>query len=170
MTDSLASANSLHALYRTHHGWLCGWLRRRLGCSEQAADLAQDVFLRVIARRDSLYLAEARALLTTIARGLVIDHYRRAALERAYLEALAALPEAEAPSPETQYLLIETLVELDRLLDGLPPKVRRAFLLSQVDGLGYAQIARELGVSVSSVQQYMTRAYRTCYAVMQIDG
>lgn len=160
-------AQSLHALYSEHHGWLQSWLRRRLGCSDQAADLAQDAFLRVIAKRESLYLSEARALLTTIARGLVVDHYRRAALERAYLEALAALPEAEAPSPEVQYLLIETLIELDRLLDALPPKVRRAFLMSQVDGLGYAQIARELGVSLSSVQQYMTRAYRSCYALMQ---
>ncbi|MDU5679729.1 sigma factor, partial [Pseudomonas aeruginosa] len=31
-------------LYQDHHGWLQGWLRRRLGCAENAADLAQDTF------------------------------------------------------------------------------------------------------------------------------
>lgn len=169
MIDSTTAVDPLHSLYSDHHGWLQGWLRRKLGCAHQAADLAQDAFLKVIARHEALYLTEARALLTTIARGLVIDHYRRAALERAYLDALAVLPEAETPSPEARYLLLETLIEIDRLLDGLPPKVRRAFLLSQIDGCTYAQIARELGVSLSSVQQYMTRAYGVCYAALQRD-
>ena len=40
----------LHALYRDHHGWLYGWLRRRLGNAADAADLAQDAFLRLLIR------------------------------------------------------------------------------------------------------------------------
>ncbi|MET0125075.1 MAG: sigma factor, partial [Pseudomonas caspiana] len=35
-------------LYRDHHGWLHGWLRKRLGDREQAADIAQDTFLRLL--------------------------------------------------------------------------------------------------------------------------
>ncbi|MFP3701352.1 sigma factor-like helix-turn-helix DNA-binding protein, partial [Burkholderia sp. SIMBA_013] len=80
---------------------------------------------------------EARALLTTIAKGLVIDHQRHAALEHAYLAYLADLPEAHAPSPETQAEQMQALMQLDRLLDSLPPKARSAFLLSQLDGLTY---------------------------------
>ncbi len=38
-------------LYQDHHGWLQGWLRRRLGCAENAADLAQDTFARLLASR-----------------------------------------------------------------------------------------------------------------------
>lgn len=150
-------------LYAGHHRWLLGWLRQRLHCADSAADLAQDTFARVLTARDSLYITEAKVLLATIARGLVVDHYRRRALETSFLEALAALPEAHAPSPEARLLVFETLVQVDTLLDGLPAKVRRAFLLSQLDGLTYADIAVELKVSVSSVQQYMTRAYTACY-------
>lgn len=165
MTASPAlDLDSIGEMYAGHHLWLVGWLRRRLGCPHNAADLAQDTFTRVISRRDALYADEARALLTTIAKGLVIDHFRRSALEQAFIQALSSLPEAIAPSVETQLILLETLVEVDRLLEGLPAKVRQAFLLSQLDGLGYAQIAQELGVSLSSVQQYMTRAYAACYA------
>lgn len=156
-------------LYTEHHNWLFGWLRRRLGCPDNAADLAQDTFIRLLSARSPLHLTEARALLMTIAKGLVVDHYRRSALEQAYLEALARLPEALAPSPETRLIVLETLIELDRLLDGLPPKVRQAFLWSQIDGLGYAEIAERLQVSLSSVQQYMTRALRACYAVAYGD-
>ena len=71
-------------LYRDHRPWLFGWLRRKLGCEHRAEDLAQDVFVRVIQGRKAVRANEARALLTTIAKGLVVDHQRHAALEYAY--------------------------------------------------------------------------------------
>ncbi|UOD31212.1 hypothetical protein INH39_05705 [Massilia violaceinigra] len=42
----LVQQQAMHALYRGHHGWLTGCLRHKLGCSAQAADLAQDTFVR----------------------------------------------------------------------------------------------------------------------------
>ena len=38
----------VHILYSDHHPWLLGWLRSRLGCSQQAADFAQDTFVRIL--------------------------------------------------------------------------------------------------------------------------
>lgn len=157
-------AAPVDGLYRDHRPWLFGWLRRRLGCEHRAEDLAQDVFVRVIQGRKAVRECDARALLTTIAKGLVVDHQRHAALEHAYLAYLAAIPEAYAPSPEAQTEQLQSLAQLDRLLDGLPPKARSAFLLSQLDGLTYPEIAERLGVSLSSVQQYMLRAMSACYA------
>ncbi|MBX3630194.1 MAG: hypothetical protein KF908_09865 [Nitrosomonas sp.] len=63
---------------------------------------------------------EPRALLTHIAKGLVIDHRRRLDVERAYLEAIACLPEAEVPSPETRLRIIDALMRIDAMLAGLP--------------------------------------------------
>ncbi|MGC8160062.1 sigma factor-like helix-turn-helix DNA-binding protein, partial [Salmonella enterica] len=73
------------------------------------------------------------------------------------------MPPEHLPSPEAQLLVLETLNEVDAMLAGLPPKVRSAFLLSQLDGLAYAEIAARLEVSLSSVQQYMKRAFTACY-------
>ena len=39
---------SLSALYRDHHGWLAGWLRRRLGSAHDAADLSHDTYERLM--------------------------------------------------------------------------------------------------------------------------
>lgn len=167
VADSSASAHpEIHALYSDHHGWLVQWLRRRLACTHSAHDLAQDTFVRVLGRPHALaQVREPRAWLTTIAQGLVIDHLRRQQLERAYLEAIADLPESVMPSPETQLLLLETLARIDTLLDGLNPKVRTAFLLSRLEDLTYPQIAAQLGVSLSSVEKYMATAIRHCLAV-----
>lgn len=159
--DSSAQQD-FHALYREHSGWLRAWLGRKLGNACDAADLTHDTFIRVLMKQELAAIREPRAYLTTVAHGLMVNHLRRRELERRYLEALATLPEPEAPSPETQAVMLETLLALDAILDGLPARVRTAFLLVQLEGLGHADIAARLGVSVSSVRQYVARAMTHC--------
>ncbi len=154
---------SVDALYRAHHGWLEGWLRGKLGPSQDhAADLAHDTFVRVLHKQLLAPLHSPRPFLVTIARGLMIDLFRRQDLERAYLEVLASQPEPQAPSPEQQALVIETLLQVDAMLDGLGSRPKQAFLLAQLDGMSYPDIARTLGVSVSSVKNYMVKALTHC--------
>ena len=159
--------HSVHRLYEDHHGWLCGWLRKRLGCVDHAADLAQDTFIRVLTQRKNLELREPRAYLSTIARSLMIDSFRRRALEQAYLQTLAAIPEPVAVSPETRELIIETLMEIDRLLDGLGERTREIFLLAQLDGLSYVEIGRRLQVSVNTVKKHAVRALTHCLLLIE---
>lgn len=163
----MSAVHSVTELYTDHHRWLLGWLRHKLGCQHQAADLAQDTFLRILGcRQDKLPgLREPRAYLTTVARGLLIDQFRRRELERAYLESLASEPEATAPSPEQQQLALEALMEVDRLLDGLSAKARSAWLYSRLDGLSHGEIASLLGVSVPRVRQYLAGVARQCYGL-----
>jgi len=74
------------------------------------------------------------------------------------------LPAPEvAPAPEARLLALEALQEIDAALDGLPDPVRTAFLLAQLEGLSYAEIAARLNVSASSVKQYLTRANRQVF-------
>lgn len=161
----LALEQDMHALYRGHHGWLYGWLRHKLGCSQQAADVAQDTFIRILAARNVARIAEPRAYLATVAKGILVNWYQRQALERAYLEAIALLPEAQIPSVEERYLILETLHRVDAMLDALPTPVRRAFLLSQLDGMKYEDIAARLGVSLITVKRYMKQAFLHCLMV-----
>lgn len=155
--------NTVEVLYHAHHNWLTGWLRRKLGCPDSAADLAQDTFMRVLTAREMPQIIEPRAFLTTLAKRVLCNHYRRQDLERAYLEALAQMPEDVAPSEEERAIILQTLMELDQLLDGLPRLVKRAFLLAQVDGLTYPQIASELGISVATVKRHLNKAAMRCY-------
>ncbi|AFJ59649.1 sigma-70 family RNA polymerase sigma factor [Pseudomonas fluorescens] len=156
-------SNPVEVLYNDHHHWLTGWLRRKLGCPENAADLAQDTFIRVLSAREAPTLIEPRAFLTTVAKRVLFNFYRRQDLERAYLEALAQMPEHVAPSEEDRAIILQTLLELDQLLDGLPKQVKRAFLLAQLDGLTYAQIGAQLGISIATVKRHLTKAAMRCY-------
>ncbi|VVO24762.1 sigma-70 family RNA polymerase sigma factor [Pseudomonas fluorescens] len=167
MSDTaMPTEQTLHDLYRDHRGWLEGWLRQRMGNGCDAADLSQDTFMRVLASSQRIAdLQEPRAYLLTVGKRLLSNFYQRRSLEQAYLNALALLPEDSVPSPEERWLLLETLQVLDELLDGLPTAVRRAFLWSQLEGLGYQQIAERLRVSERTIKRYMAQAYEHCLLV-----
>ena len=162
MSSERAPSLTVETLYLEHHAWLRGWLRRRLDNGAEACDLAQDTFVNVITGSEAPAIREPRSFLATIARRLLAHRYRRQVLEQAYLEGLAALSDACAPPPEVALMAIEALQELDRALAGLPRAVKEAFLLAQLEDLSYEQIAARLGVSTSSVKQYLTRANRQC--------
>ena len=153
-------------IYQEQHRWLRSWLRPRVDCQHLAADLVQDVFVRILGTQDASSklrsVREPRGYLATIARRMMIDHFRRQRLERAWLKALAERPEAEDISPETRLMLLDTLCELDAMLGALGENVRKAFLLSQLDGMTYKAIAQTLGISLMSVNRYIAKAVQHC--------
>ena len=163
---SALKTQTFDSLYRDHHAWLLGWLQRRLGCPDEAADLAQDTFVRLLRRRGYLQnnpLNVPKAYIATIARGLIIDHWRRRELESAWQETLANLPQADAVSPEMRLCLFETLDQIDQMLSSLKPAVRRAFLLAQLEGYSCRQIAAALNISLATAERYVAKALRRCY-------
>ena len=160
------SAADVGHLYVDHGGWLQHWLSRRFGHSFNAADVADlthDIFVRLLLKpRQFAGSGDARAFLCTVARGLCIDQWRRQRIERAWLEALAAQPEFVEPSLEYRALVLEALEEIDAMLRRLPGKAREAFLLAQLYGLGYREIAARVQVSERMVKKYMAQAMFQC--------
>ncbi|MFL9926417.1 sigma-70 family RNA polymerase sigma factor [Herbaspirillum lusitanum] len=153
----------LTQFYDTHHDWLQGWLRHRLGCRDDAADLTQDTFVQVVAARNVEQINEPRAFLATLAKHVLYNFWRRRDIERAYLEELAQFPEALAPSQEDRALVLEALQQIDLALSSLKPKARQVFLLSQLQELTYSEISEQLALPVITVRRYMAQAMRACW-------
>lgn len=169
MSPSTNTAQVLGSLYTQHNPWLIAWLQRKLGNRSDAADLAQDTFARIWASAKTLSfedIREPRAYLTTVAKRLLVNHLERQSLESAYLASLHLLPQATVLSAEAQAILLETLQELDALLDALPATVRTVFLMSQLEGLTYEDIASRMQLSVRTVTRYMAQGFRQCLRVM----
>lgn len=158
----LIHRNTVGSLFHAHYPWLCDRLRDYLGSAGSAEDIAADAFVQLLEAPQPLSIREPRALLTTIARRLVYQRWRRRDLERRHLDQVQHLDPPSAPSPEELTQLTQALHGLDRTLARLPGKVRATFLLSRVDGLTYPQIAAELGISLRSVSVYMTRSEALC--------
>lgn len=163
---SHASSQEFGLIYSDHNGWLQSWLRRKLGDAHQAADLAHDTFVRLLSGRRTDLGAEPRALLAHIAKGLVIDHWRRQDVERAYLDAIASLPEQQVPSVESQFLIVEALLRIDAMLTSLQGRTREVFLLAQLDGLTLQEIAEQTNMPVITIRRHIHKALVACVAVL----
>jgi RNA polymerase sigma factor (sigma-70 family) len=168
-----AFQQTLHSLYSDHRSWLQNWLRRKLGCRDQAADMMQETFCRLLSlsREDLAALQTPRAYLTTTATRLMIDQARRQKVEQAYLETLA-LTHAEhyVISPEQQLEIIETLTLIAGMLESMADKPRQAFMLSRLENFTYPEISAVLGVSVSMVKQYIAKAMVHCHQIVYGEG
>ncbi len=158
------SADTLDALYQGHHGWLLGWLRRRLRCPDNAADLAHDTFIRVLSAGPYVAPGEPRAFLATVARRLLIDSGRRQRLEQAYRDELEqwASSQEQAPSPEQILQAVQVLESIDRALARTKPRVRETFILRYLEGLNQNEIAARLNVSLRTIQLDLVLALEAC--------
>ncbi|CAM4144720.1 hypothetical protein F901_02868 [Acinetobacter dispersus] len=159
-------SDPVNTLYRQHHSWLYQWLKRRLTHSEDAADLAHDTFIRILKRKDQLYFDQPRALLTTVAKGILINWYQRKSIEKAYLEALSSRPEYDEISPEQKISAIESLCLINQLLNQMPERQQQVFIWSQLEGLTQQEIANRLNISTRTVMRDLVAVLTQCLAIM----
>lgn len=137
---------------------------RRTGCRATAADLVQELFVRLWRRPIDEPHDTAGYLFRSI-RNLTVDHLRMQTL-RAGLDA-RTVPEqhsADPVTPDAACAARQDLAALEAVLRGLPSRTRHVFLLNRVHGRTYADIARALDVSVSTVEKDMMRALAACKA------
>ncbi len=157
MSDvSVSDAAPLAArLFERHAPAVRGYFRRQLHGASAADDLAQEVFVRIVRGADAYDAREReRAWVFRIARNVLVDHHRRS--ERTPNQN-ATVEQATAP-PQSLAL------DLQQALAALPVEDRDAFLLGEVGGLTYAEIADATGSTVAAVR---SRIYRARLALRQ---
>jgi RNA polymerase sigma-70 factor (ECF subfamily) len=168
--QALDTSELLDDVFRSDYQWLTHKLRYRLGCGENAEDVASETFTQLAALPHLDEVREPRAMLMTIASRVVYEVRRRRDQERSHLYYLAQRPDRQADSPERRQLLLCELDAIEAALQGLSDRARQAFYLSQLDGLTYAEIGLRLGVSASMVRQYVAKALAQCRSVAHPDG
>lgn len=138
------------ALYNANHRGLFRYLCRAVGHVETARDLTQDVFLRV--SRSVIPAASegaVRGWLFQIARNLALDHHR-SGQRRPHVEVLTDT----AARPASQ----DTTAEVNEALASLTDVDRDVFLMREVAGLGYEEIAAACGLTPDAVRNRIHRA------------
>ena len=166
---SISNNNDLVAgLYRQHHDSLVRFCRRALGQygnGEDAAELVQDAYHRLVRRVDAQAIEHPRAFLYHTVRNLAKnrrrDQYNRS--EQLHFE-ITDVSEAELvsreASPERVVQLRQDLVVLRAALKEMPEKRRFIFALRKFEGRSYQEIADHMGMSVNGIKKQLHKAVR----------
>lgn len=148
----------LTAWLRDNTRWLRAQLRRR-GCThEDAEDLIQQAYLRVFEYCQRGEVREPEKVLVRTVSNLTINASRDRSRHPRADDALEELLLVDtAPLPDEALATRERLQQVVGTLQSVEARSREAFLLHRVDGLSYMQIARQMGVSVSTVEKRIAR-------------
>ena len=143
---------------------LLRFLAARRVSPDEAEDIIQDMFVKLETLAAGP-VAEPRAYLYRMAENLLHDRRRsagwRTSREEAWVAAqLGATPEADArPSAERDLIAREELRFVFDALGALPDRTVQIFRRYRLDGLRQREIAEDMGISVSSVEKHLRRAY-----------
>ena len=144
---------------------LQAFLYRRTRQHTDAADLAQEVYVRMLRIEDPDKIADMDAYLFTVASNLAREHAAREGRRgiRVDVEDTAVLEElAESSAFDAQIDAANQAKRLREVLRHLPPRWHAAVVMQFVQGLSHREIAERLGVSVSMVKKYVAQALGRC--------
>ena len=151
-----AHAERIDQIFREHNQSLLRFLGGRLASEQDAKEVAQEAYVRLLQLDKPEGVSFLKAFLFKTAANLAIDRVRRrrtSEIHEHYFFALDLEPSAESRTSAAQdaALTIAALVEL-------PARHRAAFLLSRLDGLSTSEIAARLAVTERAVRKYLVKA------------
>ncbi|MEQ9557398.1 MAG: sigma-70 family RNA polymerase sigma factor [Rhodospirillales bacterium] len=153
-------------LLRTYHEYeweLLSFLGRRLGSRTLAADIAHDLYIKLLRTEDDPAVRDSRAYLFTMAANLALDHLR---VEKRRGEILAEADglvwrASEDLTPERHVMAKAELAHVEAAIRALPERCRRVFHMSRFEGLSQPEIAGRLGIGITTVYKDLKFALDT---------
>jgi RNA polymerase sigma factor (sigma-70 family) len=162
-------AQVVERLFREHNEALIRFLRGRVGSHNEALEVAQEAYVRLLSLDQPGAVSYLRAFLFKTAANIAIDRRRRhqnydkVAARQLFTEL------TENRTPERQLSGEQTLRHLGMLIEAMPAKCRESFVMNQIQGLDAATIAAELGITDSMVRKYVVRALLHCRQYLDVE-
>lgn len=161
-TDELGTQEEGHAhidhLFREHNDALVRFLSARLGSYQDAREVAQEAYVRLLNLDRPGAANFLKALLYKTAANLAIDRLRHQRLVTGHQRASSRSPDLFASPADAVPAALDDIRILSRALSELPPPCRSAFLMSRVESLDSSEIAVRLGITDRAVRKYVSRA------------
>jgi RNA polymerase sigma-70 factor (ECF subfamily) len=153
-------------------GRLRRFVRGRVATREDAEDVIQEAYLRVLRYSADHAVESQERLLFSAAKNLAVDARRRRFVRTRTATDYAVLESCTQTWPDAHEVVYasQRLNKVEMAVAQLPPRCREVFLIHRLDGLSYSQIAVQLGISVSAVEKHMARACLLLDTILNDDS
>lgn len=131
-----------------------------IGDGSTAEDIAQEVFVQVWKKRESLNVnISLKGYLRRAAVNRTLNHLRSKKVEFEQEEAILHVPDRE-PTTQKELEAKDLKKLIDKSINSLPERCRIIFGLSRFEELSYREISESLGISVKTVENQMSKALK----------
>lgn len=163
-------AEALAEVVREHHAPLLRFLTQRTGSIEEAKEIAQDAYVKVLAVDREGSIGSLASYLWRSALNLMTDYGRRRTVRERFAQGVRAEAEQVAPSAETVVDARQRLELIQQAIGKLPPRCQDAFMLRVVQGRPFDEVGREMGISGRMAKIYVARALALLHATIGDSG
>lgn len=151
-------AATISRLFREHNRTLVGFLRARLQNEQEAKEIAQEAYVKLLQLDEGRARGFLRAYLFRVAANLAVDRLRQRR-SRSRLDQLDVFDDfLEDATAERTAIARQELALLREAVDELPDKCRRAFQLHKLEDRPFPEVAAAMGLSERMVRKYIARA------------
>jgi RNA polymerase sigma factor (sigma-70 family) len=173
IAPSASNSAAVSQLFREHNRMLVGYLTTRLRSEQEAKEIAQEAYVRLLQLHEPGTPSLLRAYLFKTATNLAIDRLRhrrvrQRAEEQQELFAELAPTYNEWDDPAKQLLVRDQADQLLGYLQELPIKCQQVFKLHRLEGLPQHEVATRLGFSDRMVRRYVS--YAMVYCHLRLEG
>lgn len=162
---------ALAEAFRKFHTGLVRMLSVRTGSIEDAKEIMQEAYARVLALHRPETVSVLPGYLWRIAVNLATDRRRQQALQEAFCRSTQSFSEGLAVSAESTVESRERLSIVEQAIDELPPRCLEAFVLHVLNGLTFDEVGREMRISARMAQKHVARALEYLQACLDAaDG
>jgi RNA polymerase sigma factor (sigma-70 family) len=155
-----------------HEAAVRAWLKKWTGRAQDIDDVIQEAYSRLAALDSVAHISSGRAYLFQTTRNIVLEQVRRSKIVR--IDSMADLGSIsivdETPTLDRIVGGARELERVEQLIDRLPFKCRRVFVLRRIHGVSQREIAKELGISESAVEKQAIRGLKLILKAMEGDG
>ena len=152
--------------YIAHRDELLAFVSSRLGGSDLAEDIVQNVFLRLLTTDKMISEVTLPCLVYTVARNLISDYYRRHATFEEYEHYIKGVCSTEI-STDSIFSVREVMEGLERGLARLPEDCREVYRLHVYGGMKVSEISLRLGEGYKSVEHRLGTARKAMRQYMR---
>ena len=159
--ENLIRENEFKQWFKDYYTPLVNFAYSYLNNINQAEDLVQDVFTHIWLKRDKLKIKSIKSYLFTAVRNRVSEVVRKNKVEEKAINDNALKTRFnlnhDIKDVSERYVLLDTL---NNLVRQLPPKCRKAFVMSKINGLSYTHIGTEMNISPRTVENHVLKAIK----------
>lgn len=149
-------------LFHAYRDKLFSFIYKISGSKEIAEDILQDVFLKIWIQRETLVeIDHFNAFLYKISQNHTLNQLKRMSKETLILTKTFVQQDKASPAADEQLTFNNIRKQLNEIVAQLPPQQKAVYQLSREQNLKQDQIAQKLNISISTVQNHLTRALKT---------
>lgn len=153
--------STVYARYKSElQNYVCrNWQKSQ----DEALDLIHDAYIRLMSVADPEKITEVRGFLYKTLKNILLDTVRRQGVMGEHQDEFVGLTSAEnSLSPELHVVAMQQIDMVRNVVEKMPSKMRRAFILRKYHHLSYDDISEDMGLSKDAVKKHVYRALEAC--------